>query len=59
MNDREIMDITVKYHVKGSEMVTWQNVTRAELLAILEHVESAIKNGTKVESFSFSGNLYI
>ena len=53
------MDITVQYHVKGSEMVTWQDVTRAELLAILEHVENAIKNGTKVESFSFRGNLHI
>lgn len=59
MNDREILDITVKYHVKGSGMMTWENVTRTELLAIMEHVESAIKNGTKVESFSFRGNLHI
>lgn len=59
MNDREIMDITVKYHVQGLEVVEWQNITKVELLAILDHVENAVKNGTKVESFSFNRNIHI
>lgn len=58
MNDREIMDITVKYHVKGTELMKWQNLTKVELLAILDHVTNAVRNDAKLESFSIERNLY-
>lgn len=58
MNDREIMDITVKYHVQGLEVVEWQNITKVELLAILDHVTNAVRNDAKLESFSIERNLY-
>lgn len=58
MNNREIMDITVKYHVKGTELIKWENLTKVELLAILDHVTNAVKNDAKLESFSIERNLY-
>lgn len=58
MNNREIMDITVKYHVKGTELIKWENLTKVELLAILDHVTNAVKNDAKLERFSIERNLY-
>ena len=48
----EILDVEVTLVERGFDIMIWQNPTRAELNAILEHVIEMNAQGKKLEKFS-------
>lgn len=60
MSDRsDVLDVVVTLHQRKVGTVVWEDVTRGELDAILDHVKELNQHGTKIESFSIEHHVSV